>query len=265
MPQSGKMAGQGRILPQVMFQCYEVAGENARMSIEAKKEDSLTLLRAAVRDYGRVVYSSSLGAEAIVLTDLIWSEVPGIEIFTLDTGRLHEQTRNLIERLENRYERRIKVYHPDPAAIETWIAQHGINGFYNGIEQRQGCCHIRKVEPFRRAIAGADAWVTGVRREQSAMRAQAQPVEIDHSNGGIARISPLLDWTHEDIWNYIRAHKLPYNPLHDQGYPSIGCAPCTRAVEPGEDSRSGRWWWENSDSKECGLQPRRRGVAVPAG
>ena len=256
------MAGQGRILPQVMFQCYEVAGENAVMSIETRKEAALALLRTAVRDYGRVVYSSSLGAEAIVLTDLIWTQVPEIEIFTLDTGRLHEHTRNLIERLENRYQRRIRVFHPDPAAIEAWIAANGINGFYNGIEQRQSCCHIRKVEPFRRAIAGAGAWVTGVRREQSATRAAAQ---IDQANGGIARISPLLEWTHEDVWNYIRAKKLPYNPLHDQGYPSIGCEPCTRAVQPGEDSRAGRWWWENSDSKECGLQPRRRGVAVPAG
>jgi phosphoadenosine phosphosulfate reductase len=248
-----------------MFQCYEVAGENAVMSIQAKREASLDLLRAATRAYGKVVYSSSLGAEAIVLTDLIWTHVPEIEIFTLDTGRLHEQTRNLIERLEQRYQRRIKVYHPDPAAIEAWIAQNGINGFFNSVEQRLGCCHIRKVEPFKRAITGAGAWVTGVRREQSSTRALAQPIEVDLANGGIARISPLLDWTHEDVWNYVRTNRLPYNPLHDQGYPSIGCAPCTRAVEPGEDSRSGRWWWENSDAKECGLQPRRRGAAVPAG
>jgi phosphoadenosine phosphosulfate reductase len=234
------------------------------MSIEAKKETSVALLRQAAREYGRVVYSSSLGAEAIVLTDLIWSHVPEIEIFTLDTGRLHEQTRSLIERLENRYQRRIKVYHPDPLAIEAWIAQNGINGFYNGIEQRQGCCHIRKVEPFQRAIAGAGAWVTGVRREQSTTRAQAAPIEIDTANGGIVRVSPLLDWTSEDVWSYIRANRLPYNPLHDQGYPSIGCAPCTRAIEPGEDNRAGRWWWENTDSRECGLQPRQRETA-PAG
>jgi phosphoadenosine phosphosulfate reductase len=235
------------------------------MSIETKTEGSLALLRAAQRDYGKVVYSSSLGAEAIVLTDLIWTHVPEIEIFTLDTGRLHEHTRNLIERLESRYQRRIKVYHPDPQALEAWIARNGINGFFNSVENRQGCCHIRKVEPFKRAIAGARAWVTGVRREQSSTRAQAQPVEIDDTNGGIARISPLLDWTHEDVWNYIRTKKLPYNPLHDQGYPSIGCEPCTRAVQPGEDSRSGRWWWENTESRECGLQPRVRTPAATAG
>jgi phosphoadenosine phosphosulfate reductase len=235
------------------------------MSIETKTEGSLAVLQAAQRDYDKVVYSSSLGAEAIVLTDLIWTHVPEIEIFTLDTGRLHEHTRNLIERLESRYQRRIKVYHPDPQALEAWIARNGINGFFNSVENRQGCCHIRKVEPFKRAIAGARAWVTGVRREQSSTRAQAQPVEIDDANGGIARISPLLEWTHEDVWNYIRTKKLPYNPLHDQGYPSIGCEPCTRAIEPGADSRSGRWWWENSDSRECGLQPRVRTPAATAG
>lgn len=227
-------------------------------SIAAKSEATVAQLRAAVRDYGRVVYSSSLGAESLVLTDLIFTQVPEIEIFTLDTGRLHEETLNLIERIERRYNRRIKVYYPDPKAIEAWVAGNGINGFYNSIEARQGCCHIRKVEPFRRAIAGAGAWVTGVRREQSSTRSMAQPVEKDEANGGIARISPILDWTHEEVWHYIRSRRLPYNPLHDKGFPSIGCAPCTRAVEPGEDSRAGRWWWENADSKECGLQPRVR-------
>jgi phosphoadenosine phosphosulfate reductase len=260
--QCGSPPGPGRILPQVMWQCYEMAGENDVMSYESKIQGSVDLLKAAVRDYGKVVYSSSLGAESIVLTDLIWTHAPQIEIFTLDTGRLPEQTRNLIERLESRYQQRIKVYVPDPVSLEKWVAENGINGFYNSVEARQGCCHVRKVEPFRRAVQGADAWVTGVRREQSSTRAMAQPVEVDAANGGIARISPILDWTHEEIWDYIRARKLPYNPLHDQGYPSIGCAPCTRAVEPGADSRSGRWWWENLDSKECGLQPRTRKPAA---
>lgn len=229
--------------------------------INDKVQATLALLHQSVRDYGKVVYSSSLGAESVVLTDLIWSNVPGIEIFSIDTGRLHEETRSLMERLERRYQRRMKVYHPDPVALEAWVGQHGINGFYNGIAERQSCCHVRKVEPFRRAIAGAGAWVTGVRHEQSPTRALAQAVEFDEANG-IPRISPILDWTHEDIWNYIRGHRLPYNPLHDRGYPSLGCAPCTRAVEPGEDSRAGRWWWENGTSRECGLQPRVRVVAI---
>jgi len=228
----------------------------------AKVARTLELLRAAVRDYGRVAYSNSLGAESMVLTDLIWTEVPEIEIFTLDTGRLHEETRSVIERLERRYQKRMKVYSPDPALLEAWVQQNGINGFYDSIENRQGCCHVRKIEPFRRAIAGYGAWVTGVRHEQSVTRAQAVPVEVDAANGGIAKVSPLLEWTHDDVWNYIRAKKLPYNPLHDKGYPSIGCAPCTRAVEPGADSRSGRWWWENADSKECGLHPKVRVVTL---
>ena len=229
--------------------------QNTQMPDQTKIDATLDILRAAVRDYGRVVYSSSLGAESIVLTDLIWKHVPEIEIFTLDTGRLPEETINLIERLERRYNRRIRIYTPDAAALEALVAKNGINGFYNSVENRLACCHVRKVEVFSRAVKGAGAWVTGVRHEQSATRAQAKPVDFDAANG-LAKISPILEWTHDDVWDYIRANKLPYNPLHDKGYPSIGCAPCTRAVEPGADSRSGRWWWENSDSKECGLQAR---------
>jgi phosphoadenosine phosphosulfate reductase len=223
-----------------------------------KIEATVAQLQAAVRDYGRVVYSSSLGAESLVLTDLIWTRVPQIEIFTLDTGRLHEETLNLIERLERRYGRRMQVFYPNPEALQAWVSANGINGFFNSVEARQGCCGVRKIEPFKRAIAGAGAWVTGVRREQSKTRALAQPVEKDEANGGIMKISPILEWTHEEVWHYIKSRRLPYNPLHDKGFPSIGCAPCTRAVEPGEDSRAGRWWWENSDSKECGLHPRIR-------
>jgi phosphoadenosine phosphosulfate reductase len=223
----------------------------------AKAELAVERLKAAVKRYGRVVYSNSLGAEAMVLTDLIWTQVPEIEIFTLDTGRLPEHTYNLIERLERRYQRRIRVYYPDPKAIEAYVSEHGINGFFNGVPQRQSCCNIRKVEPFRRAVQGAGAWVTGVRHDQSTTRSAAQPTEFDAANG-LAKISPMLEWTHDEVWAYIRGKKLPYNPLHDEGYPSIGCAPCSRAVEPGADSRSGRWWWENSDSKECGLHPKTR-------
>jgi phosphoadenosine phosphosulfate reductase len=222
---------------------------------DEKVQRSLGVLRDAVRDHGKVVYSNSLGAESMVLTDLIWTQVPEIEIFSLDTGRLPEETYNLMERLERRYGRRIRLYYPDPAAIEAYTFQHGVNGFYNSVEERQSCCHIRKVEPFRRAVKGAGAWVTGVRHEQSASRAQATAVDFDTANG-LAKISPILDWTHDDVWTYIRSNKLPYSPLHDKGFPSIGCAPCTRAVEPGADSRSGRWWWENSDSRECGLHPK---------
>jgi len=229
---------------------------------QAKAAASVERLKAAVRDYGTVTYSNSLGAESMVLTDLIWTHVPEIDIFTLDTGRLYEETYTLIDRLEGRYKRRIRAVYPDAQQLEAFVGANGVNAFYNSIDLRQACCGLRKIEPFRRAIAGFGAWVTGVRHEQSATRAGAQPVEFDAPNG-LYKVSPILDWTHDDIWAYIRANRLPYNPLHDRGFPSIGCAPCTRAVEPGADSRSGRWWWENSDSKECGLQPRVRAVATP--
>ncbi len=225
-----------------------------------KAADSVAVMREAVQKYAKVVYASSLGAEAIVLTDLIWTQVPGIDIVTIDTGRLPEETLQLLERLERRYGKRIRVYYPDAQAIQQYVNENGINGFYNSLALRQGCCAIRKVEPFNRAVAGYAAWVTGVRREQSAARASGAPIELDPRNG-LAKISPLLEWTEDEVWAYIRGHKLPYNPLHDRGYPSIGCAPCSRAIEPGQDHRAGRWWWENPESRECGLQPRQRPAA----
>jgi phosphoadenosine phosphosulfate reductase len=224
-------------------------------------QNTLQQLQSAVRKYGNVAYSNSLGAEAMVLTDIVWSHVPEIDVFTLDTGRLHEETRGLLERLERRYQKRFQVYYPDATQIENYVRQNGINGFYLGSEERQSCCGIRKVEPFKRAIEGRAAWVTGVRREQSAERADGQAVSWD-DRYSLWKISPLLDWSEADVWEYIRAKNLPYNPLHDQGYPSIGCEPCTRAVEAGADPRSGRWWWESADSRECGLQPRRRVIPI---
>ena len=205
--------------------------------------------------YGRVVYASSLGAEAMVLTDLIWTHVPAIDIVSIDTGRLPEETLTLLERLERRYRRRIKLYYPDAQAVQRYVREHGINGFYNSLGERISCCQIRKVEPFIRAVAGYGAWVTGVRHEQSEQRAAAQPIDRDQQSR-LPKISPLLDWTEADVWTYIRAHQLYYSPLHDRGYPSIGCAPCTRATGPGQDRRAGRWWWEDADSRECGLHPR---------
>lgn len=224
-------------------------------------QESVALLRTAVGRFGRVLYASSLGPEAIVLTDLICTEVPQIDIVTIDTGRLPEETLELLERLERRYQRRIQVYYPDAQAVERYVRQHGINGFYNGLPERLSCCQIRKLEPFRRAIAGYGAWVTGVRREQSAERANGQAISHDTQHG-LQKLSPLLEWSEAGVWTYILAKKLPYNVLHDRGYPSIGCAPCTRAIEAGQDQRAGRWWWEHSDSRECGLHPRRRSAAA---
>ena len=231
--------------------------------LERKVADVRALLERAVTEFGDIVYANSLGLEAMVLTDIIWTQLPDIEIFSVDTGRLHEETYSLLDRVQRRYGKRIRVYYPQAEHIESFVAKHGINGFYAGVDERLSCCYIRKVEPFRRAIAGRKAWITGVRREQSPLRAQGEPIEWDDSNG-LYKVSPLLDWTQDEVQEYVQALKLPYNPLHDRNFPSIGCAPCTRAIEPGQDSRAGRWWWENAEARECGLQPRIRVVATAA-
>jgi phosphoadenosine phosphosulfate reductase len=226
-------------------------------SLRARAQDSISQLQSAVAEFKNVCYANSLGSESVVLTDLIWSAVPQIEIFSIDTGRLYPETYELIERLQKRYGRALRIYYPDAAELETWVGEHGINGFRDSLDQRRGCCGTRKVEPFRRAIAGRNAWVTGIRRGQSASRALAAPVEWDREYG-LHKVSPLLEWSENEIWEYIRKKRLPYNTLHDSGFPSIGCAPCTRAVQAGEHERSGRWWWERNDSRECGLHPRRQ-------
>jgi phosphoadenosine phosphosulfate reductase len=226
------------------------------MAVRERAADSAAQLRAAVSEYKNVCYANSLGPEAMVLTDLICSSVPEIEIFSIDTGRLYPETYDLLERVQRRYGRPLRIYYPIADTLEGWVGANGINGFRDGIDQRRGCCAIRKVEPFKRALAGHAAWVTGIRHSQSASRALAARVEWD-AEFGLQKISPLLDWSEKEIWEYIRKKRLPYNTLHDSGFPSIGCAPCTRAVQPGESERSGRWWWERAESRECGLHPRR--------
>jgi phosphoadenosine phosphosulfate reductase len=224
-------------------------------ALSARAEHSVAQLQSAVAEFKNVCYANSLGAESVVLTDLIWGSVPDIEIFSVDTGRLYPETYDLIERIQKRYGRTLRMYYPEAAPLEEWVSQNGVNGFRASLAHRQGCCAVRKVEPFRRAVAGRSAWVTGIRRAQSAGRAQAAPVAWD-AKYGLQKISPLLDWSEDDVWEYIRKKRLPYNSLHDSGFPSIGCAPCTRAVQPGEDQRAGRWWWERAESRECGLHPR---------
>jgi phosphoadenosine phosphosulfate reductase len=220
-------------------------------------------LAEALARHGRLVYSNSLGAEAMVLTDIIWTHLPQIDVFSIDTGRLHEETYGLMERLQRRYRRSIRVVYPDAGDLERLVARQGVNGFYGSLEARLECCRVRKVEPFRRAIGGFPAWITGVRREQSAGRAQGQAEEWD-TEYGLYKLSPLIDWTEAQVWEYIRAHELPYNALHDRHYPSIGCSPCTRAIQPGESRRAGRWWWEQPESRECGLHPRNPSAAAHA-
>jgi phosphoadenosine phosphosulfate reductase len=233
-------------------------------ALRERAEHSIAQLRGAVAEYKSVCYANSLGSESVVLTDLIWGAVPEIEMFSIDTGRLYPETYDLIERLQQRYGRSLRLYYPEAADLEQWVGDHGINGFRNGVDQRRGCCAIRKVAPFRRAVAGRGAWVTGIRRGQSSSRALAAPVEWDREYG-LHKVSPLLDWSETDVWDYIRKKRLPYNSLHDSGFPSIGCAPCTRAVQPGDAERSGRWWWERPESRECGLHPRRKIAAVAVG
>lgn len=236
-------------------------GQVLTLELESKAAAIRELLAGAVRQFGRVIYANSLGAEAMVLTDLIATEVPQIDMVSIDTGRLHEETYELLEKLQRRYGNRIRVIHPDAEELTSLVAKQGINGFFHSPEARVACCNTRKVVPFKRFVAGYSAWVTGVRREQSKARSLGSPIEWD-SQHGLHKVSPLLDWTEDQVWSYIRTRKLPYNVLHDRQYPSIGCAPCTRAVQPGEDSRAGRWWWENPEGRECGLHPSTRTAAV---
>jgi phosphoadenosine phosphosulfate reductase len=237
-------------------------GKLSTLELEELATSVRTMLTDAVQRYGRVVYANSLGAEAMVLTDIIWTHVPEIDLVSIDTGRLHQETYDLLEKLQRRYKRQIRVVYPDAGKLEQVVSANGINGFYHSLDARLACCAVRKVEPFKRAIAGYSAWVTGVRREQSSTRALAQPIEWDSENK-LHKISPLLGWSEEQVWHYIRARNLPYNTLHDRQFPSIGCAPCTRAIQPGEDNRAGRWWWENPESRECGLHPRVRTAPIP--
>ncbi|OGP96957.1 MAG: phosphoadenosine phosphosulfate reductase [Deltaproteobacteria bacterium RBG_16_55_12] len=222
------------------------------MSLEEKIEQVRTLLAEIERDYSPAAFANSFGAEDMVLTDLVAGHCPGIEIFTLDTGRLPEETHNLMREVVDRYRVRLRIYYPDTRSVERYVSEHGPNSFYQSVELRKACCEVRKVEPLRRALAGKKAWVTGLRREQAVTRKELSVSGFDHDNE-LHKFNPLADWTGPDVWAYIRSHAVPFNALHEKGYPSIGCAPCTRAVKPGEDIRAGRWWWEHPDTKECGL------------
>ncbi|WP_395143826.1 phosphoadenylyl-sulfate reductase [Armatimonas sp.] len=216
--------------------------------------DAVALLHEATKLYGNgLKLACSFGAEDVVLLDLIAQNKLPISVFVLDTGRLHQETYTLWERLSERYGVAIAAYTPQNEPLQQLLQLKGPGSFHHSIENRRECCHVRKVEPLVRALAGATGWITGQRREQSVTRASLPKLEIDDAHGGIAKLNPLADWTETQVWEYIKTHQVPYNKLHDQGFPSIGCAPCTRAVQPGEDLRAGRWWWENPQQKECGL------------
>lgn len=200
----------------------------------------------------KIALASSFGAEDQVLTDLLQPHRSDVGIFTIDTGRLPYETYDVMDRTNLKYGMKVDVYFPEPADVETLYKRQGINGFYESIENRKRCCHARKIEPLKRALHGLKVWITGLRREQSPTRERMRLVEYDDANG-LLKLNPLIEWNEAEVWAYIHSRNVPYNKLHDNGYPSIGCAPCTRAVAMGDDVRAGRWWWESPEHKECGL------------
>ncbi|MCL5975288.1 MAG: phosphoadenylyl-sulfate reductase [Gammaproteobacteria bacterium] len=222
--------------------------EKLQLKIEAAKQ----LLEQIAADYSPAVLATSYGAEDMVLMDLIAKFAPQIGIFTLDTGRLPKETYDLMQQAKKHYELNVEVYYPDALSLEQFVTGNGPNAFYDSVEMRKQCCGIRKVAPLNRALAGKKAWLTGMRRSQSVTRNELPVSEWD-ADHELQKFSPLTDWSNGEVWKYIRAFDVPFNELHNQGYASIGCAPCTRAITPGEDIRAGRWWWENPETKECGL------------
>lgn len=200
---------------------------------------------------GTVVFSSSLGQEDQVLTDIIFKNDLPVKIFTIDTGRLFNETYELLDRTTARYKKPVHVYFPEATDVEEFVATKGINSFYESVDNRMGCCHIRKVKPLNRALKGAKVWITGLRAEQSGNRKDMPMIEWAEDKQ-LYKFNPLINWSYDEMIDYITKYNVPYNRLHDKGFISIGCAPCTRAIEPGEDARAGRWWWETSQ-KECGL------------
>ncbi len=213
--------------------------------------------------YSPAALANSLQAEDMVLTHAIATAGLSIGIFVLDTGRLHAETLDLIDEIRDRYALDVEVYTPQAPAVANYVQFHGRDAFYRGLELRKRCCEIRKVEPLTRALAGKRAWITGQRRAQAASRAELPEHEFDTAHG-LEKFNPLAAWTEDEVWQYVRAHHVPYNRLYEESYPSIGCAPCTRPVLPGEDARAGRWWWEQPETKECGLHVAPDGRLVRA-
>ena len=224
----------------------------ATAGFDGRVAHALTLLQDATHEHpGRIVQTTSLGAEDMVVTDLIARHGLPVALATLDTGRLHAETLALIPRIEERYGRVVERWQPPAEQVIHFVARHGEMAMRDSIELRKACCALRKLEPLSRLLAGRSAWVAGLRREQSGARNAVPFSEIDEQ--GRTKLNPLADWSWHDVWHYIAQHQVPYNPLHDQFFPSIGCEPCTRAIAMGEDFRAGRWWWEQEDAKECGL------------
>jgi phosphoadenosine phosphosulfate reductase len=226
-----------------------------KLADEFESKSAEQILKWAIDTFGtRVALASSFGAEDVVIIDMMAKiDKNRTKVFTLETGRLNQETYDVMDAIRARYGISIDAYFPDQKEVEEMIRARGMNLMYQSVENRKLCCEIRKVHPLNRALATLDGWITGLRRDQVATRATTKKVEIDDSHSGIVKINPLADWSSDMVWDYIHKNNIPYNKLHDKGFPSIGCEPCTRAVMPGEDPRAGRWWWENAAAKECGL------------
>ena len=219
-----------------------------------EKKSPQELLQWAFEEFGdKIALASSFGVEDVALIDMMVKINRKARIFTLDTGRLNEETYEVMDRIRDKYGIPIESYFPDPQKVETLERTKGFYSFRKSIENRKECCGIRKVEPLGRALSTVEAWITGLRQAQSVTRADVAKVEVDVSHSNIIKVNPLADWSEKQVWDYVKQNQVPYNKLHDQGYPSIGCSPCTRAIKPGEELRAGRWWWENPEQKECGL------------
>ena len=230
----------------------EVAKANQALEQASPQE----VLKWALSTFGRRVALAWSGAEDVAVLDMMHRIDPeACRVFTLDTGRLNPETYELIDEVQSKYKVRIEIQFPDAAAVQKMVGEKGINLFYRSLENRKECCNVRKVEPLNRMLASLDGWITGLRRTQAVTRGKLAKVELDFTHDKIVKVNPLADWTTPQTFDYLKANGVPTNKLHAQGYPSIGCAPCTRAIKPGEDERAGRWWWENPDSKECGLHP----------
>jgi len=221
-------------------------------TLKRKTSELERLLVRVALEHAPAALASSLSAEDMVITDVILRHGLGIEIFTLDTQRLHADTLNVIAAIRKRYGYDMRVFRPEPEAVTEYVVKFGRDAFYESAELRKRCCHIRKVEPLNRALEGKEAWITGQRRDQAVTRSELKVQEYDAARGKV-KFNPLADWSGDEVWTYIRAFDVPYNALHDQGYRSIGCAPCTRPTVAGEDVRAGRWWWEQPEARECGL------------
>jgi thioredoxin-dependent adenylylsulfate APS reductase len=230
--------------------------EVGELSVEYDDHEPQEVIGWALETFAqdRVAVCTSFQIDGMAILDMAWRINPDVRVFTVDTGRLPQETYELIDRVRERYGIQVEVYSPDARELQALTLRHGANPFYKSVALRLTCCDIRKVRPLVRVLDGLDAWITGLRRDQWATRSNIRKIELDHDHGGIIKVSPLADWTEEEVWDYVRANDVPYNPLYDQGYQSIGCAPCTRPVEPGANARSGRWWWESAGApKECGM------------